>query len=682
MSSPYVPVSITGYNSSPPSDDGSEIESNALKWSNHTEKIGDPLKAAIEQVNTNVADAFTGIYGQTQAEADALVTPTNYYSGAPVYDLRRAGLVPNSSASAASNTTLLQGLLAPDVVGPTGVFVFPNTTGSDTYYFNSRIPCRDGVHIDLAGCTLDFTKTGDSDDTNGGCFHTKRDFSLVNGSLDINYTQSTGTNTFNAIAIAGRDGSTDFSSFYDSLEPSPFGNIVLRNLRIDMSGGTNSSAIFGLGGIQNVIIENVRIEGNGTLKSGLFYEFGFATNEAAAADRQTSHAHNWSLRNVVINNIDNTGGVLGTAVRFAGAYAISIDGLRVDHAFTGVSLGTGESLFYRPWVGVDDIGTSRWITIRNANFSSVDGTVMNFDGATANTGYLSGVSIPDEQLTDLISVDVNGFIIDSTDADSAGIGVSFSTGHTSLRNGQVIGCAKGIVASNEAVHFEIDNVDVYDSGTIGVQIGLDSNVFDPRRLQMGTIRNSHIAGSGSTSANSAIVADYTQMLLVENCRFGYSTGHDGVAETTQTGAINAGANAIVVAKDCYVAGVSAGNAYLSSTGADATVINPMGVRTASGLWKTTPRKSIGADVGDANATLTAGTSETVQRWATALTANRTITLNTSNAIKGDTFRVVRTGLGAFTLDVGGLKTIPSATAAFADVEYDGAAWVLTGYGAL
>jgi len=44
--------------------------------------------------------------------------------------------------------------------------------------------------------------------------------------------------------------------------------------------------------------------------------------------------------------------------------------------------------------------------------------------------------------------------------------------------------------------------------------------------------------------------------------------------------------------------------------------------------------------------------------------------------------VARTGLGSFTLDVGGLKTIASATAAFVDVSFDGSAWILTGYGAL
>lgn len=91
--------------------------------------------------------------------------------------------------------------------------------------------------------------------------------------------------------------------------------------------------------------------------------------------------------------------------------------------------------------------------------------------------------------------------------------------------------------------------------------------------------------------------------------------------------------------------------------------------------------AVSSDNGDANLALSVGLPR-VQRFATTLTANRTVTLPASGMNNGDEFRIVRTGLGAFTLDVGGLKTIPSATAAFVDVTYDGSAWRLTGYGTL
>lgn len=70
-----------------------------------------------------------------------------------------------------------------------------------------------------------------------------------------------------------------------------------------------------------------------------------------------------------------------------------------------------------------------------------------------------------------------------------------------------------------------------------------------------------------------------------------------------------------------------------------------------------------------------------QIFATALTNNRTVTLPNYHW-KGARFRIVRTGLGAFTLNVGGLKTIPSGTAAYVDVQSDGTVWKLTGYGLL
>jgi len=92
---------------------------------------------------------------------------------------------------------------------------------------------------------------------------------------------------------------------------------------------------------------------------------------------------------------------------------------------------------------------------------------------------------------------------------------------------------------------------------------------------------------------------------------------------------------------------------------------------------------VSANRGDANVTLTVGVNEEIQLFATALTANRTVTLSTSGGVaKGHKFRIVRTGLGAFTLDVGGLKTIPSATAAFVDVAHNGTSWQYVGYGLL
>ena len=102
--------------------------------------------------------------------------------------------------------------------------------------------------------------------------------------------------------------------------------------------------------------------------------------------------------------------------------------------------------------------------------------------------------------------------------------------------------------------------------------------------------------------------------------------------------------------------------------------------TISPLENGPMRHYVSGDRGDTSLTLNAGTDVVIQRFATILTANRTVTLGTG--ANGSWFRVVRTALGAFTLDVGGLKTIPNSTAAFVDVAHDGSVWRLTAYGVL
>lgn len=90
-------------------------------------------------------------------------------------------------------------------------------------------------------------------------------------------------------------------------------------------------------------------------------------------------------------------------------------------------------------------------------------------------------------------------------------------------------------------------------------------------------------------------------------------------------------------------------------------------------------RGVNPDRGDTSVTLAVDTDVPTQIFATALSVNRTITLSTSSAKNGDEFRIVRQGLGAGTLDVGGLKTIPAATAATVLVVFNGTSWRLAGY---
>ena len=47
MGTKWSTVSVSGYNSSPPSDDGSTTTANEVKWSTIKTKLPDPLKTAL-----------------------------------------------------------------------------------------------------------------------------------------------------------------------------------------------------------------------------------------------------------------------------------------------------------------------------------------------------------------------------------------------------------------------------------------------------------------------------------------------------------------------------------------------------------------------------------------------------------------------------------------------------------
>ena len=55
---PYTSQSISGYNSSPPPDDGTQTAANQLSWAKHKTKLADPVKTLAEGINTAVSATF------------------------------------------------------------------------------------------------------------------------------------------------------------------------------------------------------------------------------------------------------------------------------------------------------------------------------------------------------------------------------------------------------------------------------------------------------------------------------------------------------------------------------------------------------------------------------------------------------------------------------------------------
>jgi hypothetical protein len=72
MGAKYTTNASSGYNSSPPADDGSQVASNLVKWSTQKTKLTDPLKTFIEEVNTDLVAAFDYAVRQISS-SDSLV---------------------------------------------------------------------------------------------------------------------------------------------------------------------------------------------------------------------------------------------------------------------------------------------------------------------------------------------------------------------------------------------------------------------------------------------------------------------------------------------------------------------------------------------------------------------------------------------------------------------------------
>jgi hypothetical protein len=532
---------------------------------------------------TNGANAF---YPRKVAEASGGVAPNLNF---PAGDVRRYGLVANSPSAATANTQALRALVSPAGVFAGGI-LFPNTGGKDVYYLNDIIPFHDGIQVDLQGCTLHFSKIGERGDTNSGFVFAVRNFTISNGSIVVDYQMGGGGTAAGSALTFGNRGEDShyFSPTYDSMLPSPMGNIVVRNLRItsNTKGGTG---ILLIGGLDGVVLENIWIDGSaGALDNGIYYEFGWATNEPKMVMRQTSHAHNMRFSNISISNVNSQH---GSAIGLTGAYNCWIDGLYVKSAKILLQCSPGESAFFRPWAGVDQIGAKRNIALRNIVGIGITGTAIAVAGASSKAGgYLHVTQNTAADQTDLIDCSIDGFTIDGGNLDG-GYGIHSSAEKIDVRNGRITNFTRGLVTTDECTRMSIESVDIFGSKQCGMEIGQQSSIWNPPRQKMGFVRNCFLAGNSVATPGTfaAIELDRCATFVIEGNRFGFEAAHDGISESTQGFAVRIGAQANNVVCRCnHTGGVrSGGVAYVNRAAASTqgnTLANSSGDTSATGPW--------------------------------------------------------------------------------------------------
>lgn len=115
MSNPYSSQSISGYNASPPADDGSQTTANQITWAKHKTKLADPIKTLSEGIDSAVSTAFGKIFLNSAVSKSTTYTVTSADQGQLIN---------------VTNTTTIN-LPASGSVGPNFVVTIRNN-GSDT----------------------------------------------------------------------------------------------------------------------------------------------------------------------------------------------------------------------------------------------------------------------------------------------------------------------------------------------------------------------------------------------------------------------------------------------------------------------------------------------------------------------------------------------------------------------
>ena len=83
MGTKYTTNTQSGYNASPPADDATTVEANKLTWAKHKTKLGDPVLALAQAINTDLLAHFdesvvnkSAIFTTTTAEHKRTINVT------------------------------------------------------------------------------------------------------------------------------------------------------------------------------------------------------------------------------------------------------------------------------------------------------------------------------------------------------------------------------------------------------------------------------------------------------------------------------------------------------------------------------------------------------------------------------------------------------------------------------
>jgi hypothetical protein len=260
MGAPYTSVAISNYNANPPADDGSEVPSNRIDWAKHKEKLGDPLKTAVEAINTNISAGFAKVIG------GGGVTNTAISYGISASD---QGKLVRATASGITLTTPA----AATVTSPFVVALLNNSSGTITVDGNASETIDGNASITLGagqGCFL-FTDGTNWFTAGVGAIPAGNQMGagqIINGTIaEANATNAV---TFSVKTLAGADpSSTDPVVVAFRNATAGTGNYVYRSITSALSITIPSTALMGATNGVPFKLWLVLFDDAGTLRPGV-----------------------------------------------------------------------------------------------------------------------------------------------------------------------------------------------------------------------------------------------------------------------------------------------------------------------------------------------------------------------------------------------------------------------------
>jgi hypothetical protein len=248
-----------------------------------------------------------------------------------------------------------------------------------------------------------------------------------------------------------------------------------------------------------------------------------------------------------------------------------------------------------------------------------------------------------------------------------------------LRNCRIKGALSGAILTHNA-HLELDNVIIEDCYTFGVRYvpsaGGIKNIAERIRIKDVIIRNLMEGGPSITGNAALMLVNATVPVEVDGLILDNSN-----IPTGETGIIR-GLDFLNAADVRSVKGVKISGAFSTFAHRGFPAVKSVSDIYVDGVKDTVlSREGVTVISTNANATLTPNQTLPDVIHTGTLTAARSITLATTNAVAGKTrWKIARTGGGAFDLNVGGITTL--ATGQWCEVVYDGTAYRLIQRGSL